>query len=90
MCRVHKRTPNLSVKLCRVHKKRRCHLSQKKEGGGPDKADQPIRSRIDHGKIIALYTATPPRSISWIADDLGCSKQTVINHLKKEGLYGKE
>lgn len=61
-----------------------------KIGGVPDKADQPIRSRIDHGKIVALYTATPPRSISWIAEDLGCSKQTVINHLKKEGLYGKE
>ena len=42
---------------------------------------------IDHGKIVALYTATPPRSVSWIADEMGCSAQTVINHLKKEGVY---
>lgn len=58
-----------------------------KIGGVPDKADKPGRSRVDHGKIVALYTAKPPRSISWIADDLGCSENTVINHLKKEGLY---
>ena len=48
-----------------------------------------IRTRkgIDHGRIVALYTANPPRSVSWIADDLGCSVQTVINHLKAEGIY---
>ena len=45
------------------------------------------KSEIDHGKIVALYTATPPRSVSWIADEMGCSAQTVINHLKKEGVY---
>ena len=48
-------------------------------------------SKIDHGKIVALYTADPPRSLQWIADDIGCSIQTVINHLKQEGVYkGKE
>lgn len=46
-----------------------------------------IISRIDHGRIVALYTANPPRSIEWIAEDLGCSTKTVINHLVKEGLY---
>ena len=43
--------------------------------------------KIDHGRIVALYTANPPRSIKWIADDVGCSVQTVINHLTKEGIY---
>lgn len=42
---------------------------------------------IDHGKIVALYTANPPRSVAWIADDMGIAQQTVINHLKKEGIY---
>lgn len=42
---------------------------------------------IDHGKIVALYTANPPRSVSWIADDMGISPQTVISHLTKEGIY---
>jgi len=41
----------------------------------------------DHGAIVALYTANPPRSIKWIADDQGVTQQTVINHLKKEGIY---
>jgi hypothetical protein len=36
---------------------------------------------------VALYTANPPRSIEWIADDCKCSQQTVINHLKQEGIY---
>lgn len=52
----------------------------KKSGGVP-------KSKIDHGRIVALYTARPPRSVSWIADDLGCAAQTVINHLKAEGIY---
>ena len=52
----------------------------KKSGGVP-------KSKIDHGRIVALYTARPPRSVSWIADDLGCAVQTVINHLKAEGIY---
>ena len=45
------------------------------------------RKRIDHDKIVALYKANPPRTVTWIADDIGCSIQTVINHLKKEGIY---
>lgn len=45
------------------------------------------KRKVDHGRIVALYTAKPPRSIEWIADDCKCSQQTVINHLKKEGLY---
>lgn len=44
---------------------------------------------IDHGRIVALYTANPPRSVAWIADDMGISPQTVINHLTKEGVYKK-
>ena len=42
---------------------------------------------VDHGKIVACYRAG--RSIAWIADEIGCTYQTVINHLKKEGLYKK-
>ena len=45
------------------------------------------KSKVDHGRIVALYTANPPRSIEWIADDCMCSQQTVINHLKQEGIY---
>ena len=41
--------------------------------------------RIDHGKIVALYKAQWP--IKKISDEIGCSQQTVINHLKKEGVY---
>ena len=41
--------------------------------------------RIDHGKIVALYKAK--WSIKKISDEIGCSQQTVINHLKKEGVY---
>lgn len=48
------------------------------------------KKTVDHGKIVALYTANPPRSVSWIADEIGCSSQTVINHLKKEGIYKGE
>lgn len=45
------------------------------------------KKKVDHGRIVALYTANPPRSIEWIADDCKCSQQTVINHLKQEGIY---
>lgn len=55
--------------------------SEKHRGGAMKPAD--------HGRIVALYTANPPRSIKWIADDMRISQQTVINHLKKEGLYEK-
>ena len=45
------------------------------------------KNEVDHGRIVALYRAKPPRSIKWIAEDCKCSQQTVINHLVKEGLY---
>lgn len=45
------------------------------------------KKKVEHGRIVALYTANPPRSIRWIADDCKCSEQTVINHLKQEGIY---
>lgn len=46
-----------------------------------------VMKPVDHGRIVALYTANPPRSIKWIAEDMGITQQTVINHLKKDGLY---
>lgn len=47
------------------------------------------RERVDHGRIVALYTAnrTPRWTVAEIADDVKCSPQTVINHLTKEGIY---
>lgn len=57
---------------------------EEKEPEAPEK--KPV-VRVDHGRIVALYTANPPRSIEWIADDCKCSKQTVITHLIKEGIY---
>ena len=42
------------------------------------------REPVDHGRIVALYNAG--WSMDKIADDVGCSAQTVANHLKKEGL----
>lgn len=45
---------------------------------------EPKKEPVDHGRIVALYKAG--RSMEWIADDVGCSAQTVANHLKKEGL----
>lgn len=48
----------------------------------PQKAKkEPVR-KIDHGKIMALHKAkwTPSR----IAEEIGCSLQTVINHIKQE------
>ena len=55
----------------------------------PEKPKE-IKSKVDHGRIVALYTANPPRTIKWIADDMGITQQTVINHLKKDGLYKPE
>ena len=60
--------------------------AEKQQAPEKKKAAAPAR-QVDHGRIVALYTANPPRSIKWIADDCKCSEQTVINHLKKEGLY---
>ncbi|MBE6129576.1 MAG: hypothetical protein E7185_09905 [Erysipelotrichaceae bacterium] len=55
---------------------------KKQTSAWPPKKDPKV---IDHGKICACYKAG--RSVAWIADDIGCSAQTVINHLKKEGIY---
>lgn len=46
-----------------------------------------VMKPADHGRIVALYTANPPRSIKWIAEDMGITTQTVVNHLKKEGIF---
>lgn len=54
---------------------------KKKKAAGKNKP-------VDHGKIVACYRAG--RSIKWIADEIGCSDQTVYNHLEKEGLYKKK
>lgn len=53
------------------------------------KPEQPKKKTkiIDHGKIVACYKGG--RSVSWIADDMKISPQTVINHLEKEGIYKK-
>ena len=40
---------------------------------------------VDHGGIVARYTAD--WSVAKIADDMGIAPQTVINYLKKEGIY---
>lgn len=57
-----------------------------------EKEEKPkgLAKRIDHGRIVALYTADPPRSVAWIANDMKISVQTVINHLKKDGLWKPE
>lgn len=39
-------------------------------------------SGIDHGKLIALHKAG--WSTAKIADEMGCSSQTVLNHIKQE------
>lgn len=48
----------------------------------PQKAKKEPGRKIDHGKIMALHKAkwTPSR----IAEEIGCSLQTVINHIKQE------
>lgn len=38
--------------------------------------------QLDHGKIIALYNAG--WSYQQIADEMRCTMQTVLNHVKKE------
>ena len=53
----------------------------------PEFEEPKEKKKVDHNRIVALYRANPPRSVAWIADDVGCSTQTVINHLTKEGIY---
>ena len=42
---------------------------------------------IDEDKIVALRTAREPRSVGWIARDLHCSEEKVIDVLKKRGIW---
>lgn len=66
------------------------HFEEKQEESEPEEEpeEEPKeKKKVDHDRIVALYRANPPRSVAWIADDVGCSTQTVINHLTKEGIY---
>ena len=63
------------------------HAEEEEEPKKEEKTRGGVMKAADHGRIVALYTANPPRSIKWIADDMGITQQTVINHLKKDGLY---
>ena len=66
------------------------HFEEKQEEVEPEEEpeEEPKeKKKVDHDRIVALYKANPPRSVAWIADDVGCSTQTVINHLTKEGIY---
>ena len=47
----------------------------------PESAPQ-TSGKIDHGKIIALYKAG--WSVAKIADEMGCTAQTVRNHIRQE------
>ena len=49
--------------------------------------DQPAKKTYDRGKIVALYKAG--WNASKIADEMGCTIQTAINILTKEGVYEK-
>ena len=52
------------------------------------KSSAPKRQPIDHGKIMALHKGRWP--VAKIADEMGCSEQTVRNHIameeKKDGI----
>lgn len=50
----------------------------------PDEDWKPGRSKnLDDGKIWALYTAKCPWTLEEIADEMGCSPNTIYNHLKR-------
>lgn len=53
----------------------------------PVTLDQPAKKTYDRGKICALYKAG--WNASKIADEMGCTVQTAINILTKEGVYEK-
>lgn len=67
----------------------KAEVEKVKEPKPEPKTEQPKKKTkiIDHGKIVACYKGG--RSPQWIADDMGISWQTVVNHLEKEGIYKK-
>lgn len=82
---VYKLTPVSMDSTIRELVNRRLFIEDKQEPQkAPQKAQKETGKGIDHGKIVALYNAKwPPKKI---ADEMGCSEQTVRNHLAKEGL----
>ena len=64
--------------------------ADKQQEPAEKKPKQVQNKAVDHGRIVALYKANPPRSIKWIAEDCKCSEQTVVNHLIKEGIYKRK
>ena len=65
--------------------------SKRAEEAPPEPEQPKVQTRgryanaIDHGKVVALYNAG--WSAKKIAEEVGCNKQTVIDHLTKEGIY---
>ena len=56
----------------------------KKEAAPAKKAPAKREKKVDHGKILALWDQGD-WSVAKIADDVGCSEQTVRNVLEKAG-----
>jgi DNA-binding transcriptional ArsR family regulator len=50
----------------------------------------PKKKQIDTDKVIALRKANPPRSVAWIARDMKCKEETVVEILKENGLWEEE
>lgn len=77
---VYKLTPVTMDDTIRELTKARFIIEEAKEK--PQKTQKEPGRKIDHGKIMALHKAkcTPSR----IAEEIGCSLQTVINHIKQE------
>ena len=55
---------------------------QKSRTGRKPKYEKQTKEQADHGKIIALHNAGWP--VAKIADEMGCTDQTVRNHIKRE------
>lgn len=60
--------------------------AEKKEDPKPEK--KKTQPKVDHGKIMALHKRGWP--IKEIAKDVGCSEQTVYNHIALEEKNGAE
>lgn len=50
----------------------------------PKKKKEPEGTKLDHGKIVALFKAN--WSLAKIADEMGTSASAISYHLKKDGL----